>query len=164
MELLNKPKNFFGQTIFLSHVKMYFIDQGSGVFFFFTFSKDWMGTGFWQPAQQDLFERSVLGGQTGTHSLVSIILICTSHEAVFPVKGGVKRSQQTSVKAKWKVTLRTTQMFMFSRIKKVLGHRQTSPLTSPDTPSSIHYSRRWKQGVTLDQTLCCREFTRNVLL
>lgn len=61
-------------------------------------------------------------GKLALDSLVSIILICMSPEAILPVKGGVKEVSKL-VKARWKITDSTTQMSIFSRIKKVVGHK-----------------------------------------
>lgn len=146
--------------LFLSHVKMCLTLLNKVVLFFSSHSQRTK----WELGFDDLPSKILRvvsqAGKLALNSLVSIILICMSPEAILPVKGGVKEVSKL-VKARWKITDSTTQMSIFSRIKKLVGHKQASFLTSPEICSTSFYSRRWEQEVTLDQTLCFQKFTRN---
>ena len=61
-----------------------------------------MGSGCGQFAWQDFYREASQAGRLALNSLVGIILVCRSHEAVLPVKGGVKEVSRPKSKPEGK--------------------------------------------------------------
>ena len=110
-----------------------------------------MGSGCGQFAWQDSYSEASQAGKLALSSLVSIILICRSHEAVLPVKGGVKEVSRPKSQSQMENHRPNNTNVHFLKNTNVLGHTYASFLTSETCSRCC--SRPWEPGVRLDQTV-----------
>lgn len=138
---------------------MWQCDQG-GCGFIFMFSKDLMGTGCWQFARQDFYSVVSRAGKLALSSLVSIILICTSHEAVLPVKGGVKEVSRPKSKPDGKPQTRQHKCPFSQEEKHSQAHVSYLSYFSWDVQQVLLEEVGTGSHLGSDY-LCFRKFTRN---